>query len=93
MIKNAKHNLAPAGFFIACNLEMTMNFPDPVDEAAEREQQMIEIALANRPKPTMTFTGICHNCEEAVTTGCFCSAECREDYERIERAKQHRRVA
>lgn len=55
MIKNAKHNLAPAGFFIACNLEMAMNFPDPVDEAAECEQLMIEIALANRKHPEMVW--------------------------------------
>ncbi|WP_071888712.1 hypothetical protein [Pantoea vagans] len=70
-----------------------MNFPDPADEAAEREQQMIEIALANRKHPEMTFTGVCYYCEEAVTTGCFCDEDCRSDYERIERAKQHRRVA
>lgn len=70
-----------------------MTYPDPIDEAAEREQQMIEIALANRPKPTMTFTGICHNCEESVDKGFFCCPECQTDYERIERAKQHRRVA
>lgn len=52
-----------------------MNFPDPVDEAAEREQQMIEIALANRRHPAMTFTGTCYYCEEAVTAGCFCDNE------------------
>jgi hypothetical protein len=36
-----------------------MNFPDPADEAAELEQQMIEIALANRKHPEMVFTGAC----------------------------------
>lgn len=72
-----------------------MTYPDPIDEAAEREQQMIEIALANRPKPTMTYTGLCHNgdCGEKTTEGFFCCSECREDYERIERAKQQRKVA
>jgi len=70
-----------------------MTHPDPIDEAAELEQQLIEIALANRKNPEMTFTGACYYCEDAVTAGCFCSAECREDFERIERAKQHRRVA
>ena len=72
-----------------------MNFPDAADEAAEREQQLIEVALANRPKPSMTFTGFCQNgdCGESVNKGFFCCPECREDYERIERAKQHRRVA
>lgn len=70
-----------------------MNFPDPADEAAEREQQMIEIALANRRHSEMTLTGACYYCKEAVPAGCFCSPECREDYEHIERAKQQRRVA
>ncbi|MEB5707419.1 hypothetical protein [Pantoea anthophila] len=70
-----------------------MNFPDPADEAAEREQQMIEIALANRRHSEMQFTGACYYCEEAVTAGCFCDEDCRSDYERIERAKQQRRVA
>ncbi|ORM55928.1 hypothetical protein HA41_00410 [Pantoea conspicua] len=72
-----------------------MSFADILDEAAEREQQMIEIALANRPKPTMEFTGTCQNgdCGEKVDKGFFCCPECRTDYERIERAKQHRRVA
>ena len=70
-----------------------MTHPDPIDEAAEREQQMIEISLANRAHAKMQYKGACYYCEEAVPAGCFCSAECREDYERIERAKQHRRVA
>ncbi|NKE95276.1 hypothetical protein [Pantoea agglomerans] len=70
-----------------------MNFPDPADEAAEREQQMIEIALANRKRPEMQFTGACYNCEESVDKGFFCCPECCEDYQRIERAKQHRKVA
>jgi len=72
-----------------------MNFPDAADEAAAREQQLIDVALANRPKPTMTFTGICHNpgCDEKVEKGFFCCRECTEDYERLEHAKKHRRVA
>lgn len=70
-----------------------MTHPDPIDEAAEREQQMIEIALANRKRPEMKFTGACYNCEESVDKGLFCCPECCEDYQRIERAKQHRKVA
>jgi len=70
-----------------------MTHPDPIDEAAEREQQMIEIALANRKRPEMKFTGACYNCEESVDKGFFCCPECCEDFQRIERAKQHRRVA
>lgn len=66
---------------------------DILDEAAEHTQHMIDLALANRNKPQMQFTGACHYCEEKVSTGLFCSPECCEDFEKIERAKQHRRVA
>ncbi|MDK2633131.1 hypothetical protein QMZ93_07215 [Pantoea stewartii subsp. indologenes] len=66
---------------------------DPIDEAAELEAFNLHLALANRSKPQMKFTGTCHYCEEKVSTGFFCCSECREDYERIERASKHRRVA
>lgn len=46
-----------------------MKCPDPADEAAELEQQMIEIALANRKHPEMVFTGVCYYCKEAVQAG------------------------
>lgn len=72
-----------------------MNFPDAADEAAAREQQLIELALANRPKPSMKFTGVCHNgdCGEKTTKGFFCCSECREDFERIERALRNQKVS
>lgn len=70
-----------------------MHNADILDDAAELEQQMIEIALANRKRPVMQFTGACYNCEESVDKGLFCCPECCEDYQRIERAKQHRKVA
>lgn len=66
---------------------------DEIDNAAELEAFNLQLALANRPHPAMRFTGECHYCEEKVSTGFFCCSECREDYERIERAKQHRKVA
>lgn len=66
---------------------------DIADEAAELELQMIEVALANRERPTMTFTGACHYCEEKVDKGFFCCPECKDDYERIGRAERNRRVA
>lgn len=70
-----------------------MNFPDAADEAAAREQQMIEVALANRPLPTMTYIGECHYCEEPIDKGHFCSDECRADHERMVWAASQRRVA
>ncbi|MEN4571750.1 hypothetical protein ABEG61_12625 [Pantoea agglomerans] len=66
---------------------------DELDQAAALEELERTIALANRKRPKMKFTGACYNCEESVDKGLFCCSECREDYERIERAKQHRRVA
>lgn len=66
---------------------------DEIDNAAELEAFNLQRALANRPHPTMRFTGACYYCEEAVTAGCFFSPEYREDHERIERARQHRKMA
>lgn len=68
---------------------------DPIDDAAELEMLNTQIALANRQRPTMTFTGLCQNgdCGEKVDKGFFCCPECKDDYERIERAQQHRKVA
>lgn len=72
-----------------------MNFPDAADEAAAREQQLIEVSLANRPKPSMTFTGVCQNgdCGEKISKGFFCCSECREDFERVQWAQKQRSVA
>jgi hypothetical protein len=66
---------------------------DELDQASELEMLNTQIALANRPKPTMKFTGACHYCEEKVDKGFFCCPECKDDYERIERAAKHRRAA
>ncbi|WP_130834293.1 hypothetical protein [[Erwinia] mediterraneensis] len=69
-----------------------MSHADILDEASEREQQLIAIALANRPKPGMTFTGKCHYCEEPISKGHYCSAECREDHSRVQWAQKQRGV-
>lgn len=66
---------------------------DELDQAAALEELERTIALSNRKRPEMQFTGACYNCEESVDKGFFCCPECRTDYERIERAKQHRKVA
>lgn len=66
---------------------------DITDQAAELEELERTIALANRKKPTMVFTGECYYCEMPIKTKYFCSIECREDYERHQRAEQQRRIA
>ncbi len=59
---------------------------DILDDAADYEQHMIDVALANRKLPKFTFTGKCENCGEIITRGSFCpGGECREDYDRRER--------
>lgn len=71
-----------------------MNFADPIDEAAAREQQMIELALANRHSaPTMVYTGECHYCEEPIDSGHFCTPECRDDHAKVVRAEQQRKLS
>lgn len=66
---------------------------DIVDDAAEAIQHMVEVALANRPKTAIEFTEKCHYCEEPISKGTFCSKECGEDYQKVERAKQFKGVA
>ncbi|MCW6600757.1 hypothetical protein NFB70_07305 [Yersinia ruckeri] len=44
---------------------------DIIDNASALELHNIDTAIANRPKPTMTFTGRCHfsECRRAITRG------------------------
>lgn len=61
-----------------------MNFADPADEAAARQQLDIEIALANRKAPE-PLSAVCRNadCGEPSQPGTsYCCASCREDDER-----------
>lgn len=72
-----------------------MNFADPIDEAAAREQMMIDVALANRkvPEPA-SATCLNGDCGEPSQPGTsYCCAECRYDDERWKRATQQRRIA
>lgn len=68
---------------------------DITAQAAELEELERTNALANRKKPTMSFTSLCQNgeCGEKVDKGFFCCPECKDDYERIERAAKQRRAA
>ncbi|WP_372774510.1 hypothetical protein [Pantoea sp. WEP] len=66
---------------------------DEIDAAAELELLNIEIALKNRQRPAIEFTGQCHYCAEAISKGSFCSKECNEDYQKVERAKQFKGAA
>lgn len=66
---------------------------DIADEASELIQRTVDVALQNRQRPAIEFTGQCHYCEEAISKGSFCSKECNEDYQKVERAKQFKGAA
>ena len=57
---------------------------DDADHAAVIEEHLLAIMLAAR-KHILPATGFCENCEESCE-GHYCSAECREDSERRNRA-------
>jgi hypothetical protein len=56
---------------------------DWIDESQELQEAQLADALAKRAKVPQK-TGFCLTCEEP-TEGAFCSPECREEYELIER--------
>ena len=58
---------------------------DPIDEAAAVTEMLLAESLRKR-NAVPEKTGFCLACEEP-TEGAFCSKECREDYERLERLK------
>lgn len=66
---------------------------DELDQAAALEELERTIALANRKKPQMIYTGECHWCEEPIAKGHYCDSECREDHEKFLRAQSQRSVA
>lgn len=58
---------------------------DQFDEAAVVTEMLLAESLRKR-NPVPEKTGLCLSCDEP-TAGAFCSTECREDYERIEKSK------
>ena len=60
---------------------------DIIDEANELADLNIKHALAKRPIP-LPFTGFCRNCNETISAGHFCDAECRADFDKRARNKQ-----
>lgn len=57
---------------------------DILDHADSVADMLLRESLSKKIK-VPELTGFCLSCDEP-TTGAFCSKECREDYERIERA-------
>ncbi|MBF7995235.1 hypothetical protein [Rahnella laticis] len=66
---------------------------DEIDNAAALEELEREIALLNRSRDFLKFTGKCHYCEHPLSVGNFCDSGCRDDYELEKRQKAQRRHA
>jgi hypothetical protein len=58
---------------------------DPLDEAERFTNLFVQEGLAKRAR-VPEKTGFCLACEEP-TGGAFCSPDCREDYERMQRLR------
>ncbi|ELH5514493.1 hypothetical protein Q9W35_001742 [Salmonella enterica] len=63
---------------------------DEADIASESEQlrtdgQMRHYQDVNAMRYPLPETGHCHNCDEIISAGLFCDADCRDDYEKRER--------
>lgn len=58
---------------------------DPIEEAAAVTEMLLAESLRKR-NAVPEKTGFCLACEEP-TEGAFCSKECREDHERLEKLK------
>ena len=53
---------------------------DWIDEAVALQEQMLAVALANRPAPPPP-SSICLNCKEPLTARFnYCDADCRDDH-------------
>jgi hypothetical protein len=59
---------------------------DMLEDAANASEIWLQNSLRNRQKVPES-NGFCLSCDEP-TEGIFCSKECREDHERIQRAKK-----
>lgn len=64
---------------------------DQLDQAQGFEELRRADALRDQAlKPAMPFTGWCYNCTDAIEQGCFCDADCRDDYELYEKQARQR---
>jgi len=64
---------------------------DDIDRAAEAEEwyrsQALEAAALHE---RMTPTGFCYNCDEVLFMGCFCDADCRDDFQLREKQQKQK---
>ena len=62
---------------------------DIYDQATDQEMMDRDLAIkaARAQNQPMKFTGHCKYCEEHIDRGHFCNAECREDFEQMQKMK------
>lgn len=60
---------------------------DDIDRANDQAQQMLDYQLRARKRSLMP-RGACYNCDDPLSEGAFCCVECRDDYEKMQRAKE-----
>ncbi|EMJ2321931.1 hypothetical protein V7L32_002319 [Salmonella enterica] len=65
---------------------------DEIDIASDNERMRLSVALAERERHPLPETGHCHNCDEIISAGLFCDTDCRDDYEKRERAQRMKPV-
>ncbi|EDS8889467.1 hypothetical protein GQC79_004435 [Salmonella enterica] len=58
---------------------------DEADIASEMELLWTDAALSGLVRHALPETGRCYNCDEVISAGLFCDADCRDDYEKRER--------
>lgn len=63
---------------------------DIFDQATDKEMRDRELAIAavRSQNKQLRFTGHCLSCNESLSDGRFCGAECREDFELAEKMRR-----
>lgn len=64
---------------------------DIIDQANDVTDLIIRSALSNRETTILPFTGKCRYCEESLTVGSFCDADCRDDWQNEQRRNRCRK--
>jgi hypothetical protein len=59
---------------------------DEADNAEVTSELFLRVACRTKHKE-LQHSGSCHNCDAVLDKGCFCDAECREDWTNRSRLK------
>ncbi len=65
---------------------------DEIDIASEQEQFATGMAIKNRLRYELNFTGECAWCGEKIKAGEYCGTDCRDDHQGYLRAQQQRKI-